>query len=295
MQTATDSIYESSSVKDYISLLKPGVMSLIVFSALAGIVIAPGDKNLFIVFVTLLATALGCGASAAINMWYDADIDSIMERTKKRAIPRGAIESSEALAFGITLAVISVLIMMLATNILAAFLLLVAINFYVFIYTIWLKRRTPQNIVIGGAAGAFPPLIGYAAIANSISPLAILLFCLIFLWTPPHFWALALFRNSDYKKANIPMLPVTHGVSATCKQIVIYTILLVLCSFSLLPFADFIGPIYITSAIALNFRFMQLAIRLAKSATKENSMKLFWFSIIYLFAILSALMLDYVL
>lgn len=290
----TSYIADTSSISDYLSLLKPGVMSLIVFSALTGIVVAPGDKNLFIVFVTILANALGSGAAAAINMWYDADIDRIMERTKKRAIPRGAIPAAEALAFGVVLAVISVLLMLLATNILAAFLLLVAINFYVFIYTIWLKRSTPQNIVIGGAAGAFPPMIGYAAITGDISALSLLLFAIIFFWTPPHFWALALFRNDDYKKANVPMLPVTDGIEATCKQIVFYTLILIVSSFAVLAFADFTSWIYISSAALLNAKFLQLAIKLSRETNKENSMRLFGFSISYLFILFAALMLDYV-
>ncbi|MBT4878320.1 MAG: protoheme IX farnesyltransferase, partial [Alphaproteobacteria bacterium] len=220
-------MHKFATIKDYYSLLKPGVMSLIVFTGIAGFIVAEGDKNIYLMSITLLAISLASGGAAALNMWYDNDIDKIMTRTKNRPLPLGKILPDDALAYGIILCIIALILIFLSSNLLSAAILLIAISFYVFIYTIWLKRRTSQNIVIGGAAGAFPPLISYVSVTNVISLEAILMFSIIFLWTPPHFWALALYRNEDYKKANIPMLPVVKGVAKTLNQIVLYSILMI--------------------------------------------------------------------
>src|SRR6185369_6487756 len=217
---------EGARVADFLQLLKPRVMSLVVFSGIAGMVAAPGHIHPLLAAVAVLCIAVGAGASGAINMWYDRDIDAIMSRTRGRPIPMGRIDPSEAAGFGAVLAIGSVGLMALAVNLLAAGLPAVAILFYVFVYTIWLKSRTPQNIVIGGAAGAFPPMIGWAAVTGHITLAPIMLFLLIFMWTPPHFWALALFRTGDYAKAGVPMLPVVAGARATKIQMLIYTLIL---------------------------------------------------------------------
>ena len=222
----TRALSEPARVGDYFALLKPRVMSLVVFTGLVGMAVAPGTLHPVLAFTALLCIAVGAGASGAINMWYDADIDAIMERTKERPIPAGRVSANEALAFGTVLSVASVVLMGLAVNYVAAFLLAVTISFYVFVYTMWLKRRTPQNIVIGGAAGAFPPMIGWAAVSGDVSVESMVLFAIIFMWTPPHFWALSLWRDIDYAKAGVPMLPVVAGREATRKQIVLYSILL---------------------------------------------------------------------
>ena len=216
----------STELIDYLRLLKPRVMSLVVFSGLAGLLVAPGTLHPVLAIVAVLCIAVGSGAAGAINMWYDRDIDGLMERTKLRPIPDGRVAPGDALSFGIVLAVGAVAIMGLAVNIFAAALLALAILFYIFIYTMWLKRRTPQNIVIGGAAGAFPPMIGWAAVTGDISVGSLVLFALIFFWTPPHFWSLALYRSGDYKKAGVPMLPVVAGKRETKLQMLYYTILL---------------------------------------------------------------------
>jgi heme o synthase len=214
------------SLEDYLALLKPRVMSLVVFSGVVGLVAAPGHVHPWIGFIAILCIAIGAGASGALNMWYDADIDAVMKRTASRPVPRGAILPGEALGFGLALAIGSVLFLGLLVNILSAALLAFTIFFYVVIYTMWLKRWTPQNIVIGGAAGAFPPMVAWAAAANTIDAGSIALFLLIFFWTPPHFWALALFREGDYAKAGVPMLPNVAGRPETKKQILIYSVLL---------------------------------------------------------------------
>src|SRR6267143_5189783 len=232
-----------AGVEDYIALLKPRVMSLVVFTALVGLLVAPGHVHPVIGFTALLCIAIGAGASGALNMWYDADIDAIMKRTARRPIPAGRILPGEALAFGSTLAVGSVLVLGILVNWLAAALLAFTIFFYVFIYTMWLKRSTPQNIVIGGAAGALPPVIGWAAATGEVGLEPLILFLIIFLWTPPHFWALALNRADDYARAGVPMLPVVAGRAATTRQILIYSV--VLLPISLLPWGfGFAGPIY---------------------------------------------------
>src|SRR3954469_22885045 len=216
-----------ASVGDYVALMKPRVMSLVVFTALVGLVIAPGHMHSVIAFTALLCIAVGAGAAGALNMWYDADIDAVMTRTSDRPIPRGRVAPGEAAGFGITLAGFAVVTMGLLVNWVSAALLAFTVFFYVVIYTMWLKRWTPQNIVIGGAAGAFPPMIGWAAASGSVDIGAIALFLIIFMWTPPHFWALALFREGDYAAAGIPMMPVVAGQSETRKQILLYSLVLV--------------------------------------------------------------------
>ena len=217
------------SVGDYFALLKPRVMSLVIFTAFVGIIAAPGAIHPWIGFVALLAIAVGAGAAGALNMWYDADIDALMKRTAKRPVPKGAVLPSEALGFGLTLAVGSVLVLGLLVNVTAGALLAFTIFFYIAIYTMWLKRLTPQNIVIGGAAGAFPPMVGWVSVTGSVDLGSIALFLIIFMWTPPHFWALALWKkiNADYTNAGVPMLPVVAGPDETRRQILIYTLLLV--------------------------------------------------------------------
>ena len=231
-----DALRPDSSVGDWVSLLKPRVLTLVVFTGLIGLLIAPGHLHPVLAVTAVLCITVAAGAAGVINMWYDRDIDAIMRRTQRRPIPAGRIAPDEALAFGITLAGASVIVMYLATNLAAAFVLALSIAFYVFVYTIWLKRRTPQNIVIGGAAGAFPPVIGWAAVTGSVDLVPLLLFATIFFWTPPHFWSLSLFASGDYARAGIPMLPVVAGAKETRRQIVLYTLLLV--PVSLLPWAD---------------------------------------------------------
>src|SRR5215475_5790575 len=220
-----------ASVRDYVDLLKPRVMSLVVFTGLLGMLIAPGHLDPFAAALAVLAIALGSGAAGAINMWYERDLDALMARTRNRPLPAGRVAPDDALGLGVLLSIFSVLLMAVSTNYVAAGLLVAAILFYVFVYTIWLKRRTPQNIVIGGAAGAFPPMIGWAAVTGDVSLPSILLFLIIFLWTPPHFWALALYKQGDYGAAGIPMLPNVAGEQSTKLQILIYSVLLVATTF----------------------------------------------------------------
>lgn len=283
-------------VSDYFALLKPRVMSLVVFTGLVGLAVAPGSLHPVLAFTALLCIAVGAGASGAINMWYDADIDVIMERTKSRPIPAGRVSAKEALAFGTVLSVASVVLMGLAINYVAAALLAITIAFYVFIYTIWLKRRTPQNIVIGGAAGAFPPVIGWLATGAPLTLEPLVLFAIIFLWTPPHFWALALLRRSDYERAGVPMLPVTHGEPATRKQILIYS--LVLAPVGVLPWLlGFSGPAYGLVAIVLGAIFVLLAWRTFRPRDDEEVRRaprqLFAYSILYLFVLFAALAVEH--
>ncbi len=289
-QSYASEIYESK-VSDFISLLKPRVMSLVVFTGMCGMLVAPGGIHPLLGFVTILSIALGSGASGAINMWYDRDIDEVMERTKKRPIPAGKINADEALGFGIVTAVSSVIMLFLATNIVAAASLLAAILFYVFIYTMWLKRRTPQNIVIGGAAGAFPPLIGWAAVTGDITIMPIIMFMIIFLWTPPHFWALSLLIKDEYKNASVPMLPVVAGVKITKINIVGYALILALCSIA--PYLiGFSGIPYLLAAIIMNIVFIYLSIRLLAEKNHTYAAKTFGFSILYLFLLFLALVFD---
>ena len=280
---------------DYIALLKPRVMSLVIFTGFVGMVIAPGHVHPFIGFVALLCIAVGAGASGALNMWYDADIDAVMGRTAKRPIPSGHVSPPEALAFGLVLSVGSVTLMALAVNWLAAGLLAFTIFFYAVIYTMWLKRRTPQNIVIGGAAGALPPVIGWAAVSQDISVQSLSLFAIILIWTPPHFWALALNQVDDYRAAAVPMLPVVAGLDATRRQILIYTILLGLVSLSPLALG-FAGVLYGAIAVVLGTCFVVIAYSLMRHGdgpqARAQSMRLFGFSILYLFVLFGSLPLE---
>jgi protoheme IX farnesyltransferase len=241
--------------RDYFALLKPRVMSLVVFTAMVGLLAAPGGIHPFIAFCAVLFIAVGGGASGALNMWWDADIDQVMKRTTSRPIPSGKVTGGEALAIGLTLSVFACVMLWLATNAVAGALLAFTIFFYAVVYTMWLKRWTPQNIVIGGASGAFPPMIGWAAVTGGVSVESVLMFMLIFMWTPPHFWALALFMNSDYEKAGVPMLTVTHGRRVTRNHILVYTILLAPIAIGA-GFTEIGGPIYLSVAVVLNVLFL---------------------------------------
>ena len=275
---------------DFFALLKPRVMSLVVFTAFVGLMAAPVSVHPFIGFAAILFIAIGGGASGALNMWWDADIDRIMKRTSKRPIPAGRITESEAFAFGITLAVMAVVMLGLATNFVAAGLLAFTIFFYVVIYSMWLKRWTPQNIVIGGAAGAFPPMIGWAVATGGIAPESVLMFLLIFMWTPPHFWALALFVKTDYHKAGVPMLTVTSGTRSTRRHILIYTILLMAVALGV-AFTSIGGPLYLAVAAVLNLMFLKYAVDIwrrddavAEADGYLSERKFFKLSLYYLFA-----------
>ena len=278
-------------VSDFIALLKPRVMSLVVFSGLAGLVVAPGSIHPLIAAVAILCIAVGAGASGAINMWFDRDIDAIMTRTRLRPIPAGNVDANEALGFGVVLALLSVLLMGFAVNWTAGSLLAFTIFFYVVIYTMWLKRRTPQNIVIGGASGAFPPMIGWAAVTGDISLASISLFLLIFMWTPPHFWALSLYREGDYAKAGVPMMPVVAGAHATKIQMLIYTVLLL--PIALVPaLLHVAGPVYAVAAVILNLGFIRHAWRVLKSNDLTLARAMFRYSLLYLFLHFALLMID---
>ena len=288
--TTADATFEGSA-RDYWALLKPRVMSLVVFTGAVGLMIAPGEIHPVIGLTALLCVALGAGASGALNMWYDADIDRIMTRTANRPVPAGRIAPGEALGFGATLAVGSVVVMGLAVNLTSAALLALTIGFYLFVYTMWLKRRTPQNIVIGGASGALPPVIGWAAVTGDISLSAVILFAIIFIWTPPHFWALALYKSGEYEKAGIPMLPVVRGKRVTRNQIVIYS--LVLAPLAVLPsIMGFAGPIYGWAAGLLSAVFVYYAVRVWITHSERDARVLFFYSIAYLFLIFTVLLLD---
>ena len=282
--------------RDFLALTKPRVMTLVVFTGLCGLLAAPAQLPPVLAFAAILCIALGAGAAAALNMWYEADIDARMKRTASRPLPAGRMERASALHFGVGLSFFSVLLMGVATNWLAAAVLAVSILFYVLVYTIWLKRRTPQNIVIGGAAGAFPPVIGWAAVTGDVTLLPVLLFALIFLWTPPHFWALSLFVRTDYANAGVPMLPVVAGAKATRLQIMLYT--LPMAAAAVAPWAlGLTGAVYGVAAIALSAVFFVLAVQvLLNRATEPKAMgpekRLFAFSVLYLFAIFGALVAD---
>lgn len=284
-------VLPTAELGDYVALMKPRVMSLVVFTGLAGLLAAPGELHWLLSAVAVLAIAIGAGASGAINMWYDRDIDAVMERTRKRPIPMGRVEPDEALTFGVVMACGSVLLMGIAVNFVAAGLLAASILFYVFVYTMWLKRRTPQNIVIGGAAGAFPPVIGWAAVTGTVGIESLVLFLLIFMWTPPHFWALALYRCGDYAAAGVPMLPVVSGKRETKRQILIYTVLLapVAVAPTLLGFA---GWIYGSAAILLSALFLAAAVAVCRDDTDRSAKRTFGFSIFYLFALFALLIVD---
>ena len=282
--------------RDFLALTKPRVMSLVVFTGLCGLLVAPVPLHPVLAFAAILCIALGAGAAAALNMWYEADIDALMKRTASRPLPAGRMDRQSALHFGVGLSFFSVLLMGLATNWFAASILAASILFYVLVYTVWLKRRTPQNIVIGGAAGAFPPLIGWAAATGGADTLPLLLFALIFLWTPPHFWALSLFVRSDYASAGVPMLPVVAGARATRVQILLYTLPMAAAAVAPWPLG-LAGPIYGVAATALSLFFLFLARQvLANRSTEPGAMKpekrLFAFSILYLFAVFGALVAD---
>jgi protoheme IX farnesyltransferase len=285
---------------DWITLLKPRVLTLVVFTGAIGLIIAPTHINPLMGAIAVLCITIAAGAAGAINMWYDRDIDAIMKRTATRPIPAGRITPGGALAYGITLSVLSVLIMAFATNLAAAAVLAVSIGFYVFIYTMWLKRRTPQNIVIGGAAGAFPPVIGWAAATGHISALPVLLFAIIFFWTPPHFWALSLYASGDYERAGVPMLPVVKGARHTRICIMVYTLILV--PVTLAPFVlGLCGRLYGVTALALGAAFVAYAWQVlfdrqdasGKSLTRDAPAKAaFKYSIIYLFVLFGACAID---
>ena len=266
-------------------------MSLVVFTGLAGLVAAPGGMDPLLAAVAVLCIAVGAGAAGAINMWYDRDIDALMERTHGRPIPSGRVGPAQALTFGVTLSILSVVVMAVTVNTTAAALLALAIGFYVFVYTIWLKRRTAQNIVIGGAAGAFPPMIGWAAATGAVSLESIALFLIIFMWTPPHFWALALYRAGDYAKAGIPMLPVVAGKAHTRRQILIYALLLVPLSF--LPlFLGIAGIAYGAAAAIMGAGLLLLAFRVLRELGERAAQQMFRFSILYLFVLFAALLVE---
>ncbi|MBL8663540.1 MAG: protoheme IX farnesyltransferase [Candidatus Odyssella sp.] len=276
---------------DYIALLKPRVMSLVVFTGLVGLYLAPGSLHPFLAFIAVLCIAVGAGASGAINMWYDRDIDAVMARTRGRPIPAGRIAPGNALGFGAILAVAAIVLMGIAVNWVAAGLLALTIGFYVFVYTAWLKRRTPQNIVIGGAAGAFPPMIGWAAVTGDVTLAPVVLFLLVFMWTPPHFWALALYRAGDYAKAGVPMLPVVAGERETRRQILIYTILL--APVALAPaYIGLSGPVYGAAAAALSAGFLAHAWRVVVDRRDLAAKRMFGFSIAYLFGLFAMLVVD---
>jgi protoheme IX farnesyltransferase len=280
-----------ASPGDYLALLKPRVVSLVVFTGAAGVIVAPGSVHPLIAMVAILCIAIGAGAAGAINMWYERDIDAIMTRTCHRPIPAGRIAPGDALGFGVVLSVGAVAVMGLAVNYAAAGLLATSILFYVFVYTIWLKRRTPQNIVIGGAAGAFPPMIGWAAVTGGVSVESLALFALIFLWTPPHFWALALYRRGDYAKAGIPMLPVVAGVVETKKQMLFYAIILV--PVAILPaWLGITGITYGIVALVLSLVFLGTAVAVWFDTTDRAAKRMFGYSIFYLFALFAMLMVD---
>jgi protoheme IX farnesyltransferase len=283
------------TVGDYWTLLKPRVMSLVIFTALAGLVAASGDIHPWLALVALLAIAVGAGASGALNMWYDADIDALMARTANRPVPRGAILPGEALGFGLALAAGSVLVLGLLVNIVAAALLAFTIFFYAVIYTMWLKRSTPQNIVIGGAAGAFPPMIGWAAATGSVTLASIALFLIIFMWTPPHFWALALFREGDYARAGVPMMPNVAGADETRKQILLYSLILVPVTF-LPSLLGTTGVLYTIVTALLGAAFLWHAFDVFRLREGEPARRacrrLFGFSILYLFAIFAAIIAE---
>jgi protoheme IX farnesyltransferase len=282
--------------RDFVALTKPRVMSLVVFTGLAGLLAAPVAIHPVLGFTAILCIALGAGAAAALNMWYEADLDALMKRTRSRPIPAGRMDRQTALHFGVGLGFFSVLLMGLATNWFAAGVLAVSILFYVLVYTVWLKRRTPQNIVIGGAAGAFPPVIGWAAATGDVTLLPLLLFTLIFLWTPPHFWALSLFVRSDYAAAGVPMLPVVSGPKVTRQQVFLYALPMAAAAVAPWPLG-LTGAVYGIAAAALSAVFVLLAGQvLANRATEPAEMtpekRLFAFSILYLFAVFGALVAD---
>ena len=288
--------YAGAAVGDYVRILKPRVMSLVVFTGFVGMVLAPGHLHPVLAIVAVLCIAVGAGASGAINMWYDRDIDAVMRRTAQRPLPAGRMLPGEALGFGAVLAVGSVAVMGLAVNLVAAELLALTIGFYVFVYTMWLKRRTPQNIVIGGAAGALPPIVGWAAVTGDVGWGAVALFAIIFFWTPPHFWALSLYRRGEYAAAGVPMLPVVAGPRETKRQMLLYT--LMLWPATLAPWLlGLAGPLYAGCAGALSLLFTASAIRVwreAAESAERSARHMFHFSLLYLFLIFTVLLTEHI-
>ena len=290
-----------AEARDWFAMLKPRVITLVVFTGLVGLLLAPGPLHPVLVLAAVLCIAVGAGAAGTINMWYDRDIDAVMRRTAKRPIPSGRIKAGDALGFGVTLGIASVIVMGLATNAVAAGLLALSILFYVFVYTVWLKRRTPQNIVIGGAAGAFPPVIGWAAVTGTVDVMPLLMFAIVFFWTPPHFWALSLYASEDYERAGVPMLPVISGARATRLQVMYYTMALVFVS--LLPFMlGYAGPVYGISALGLGAWFLLASWHVLRDRQDAAGVSLtrdaparwaFRVSLIYLFALFATLALDH--
>jgi protoheme IX farnesyltransferase len=283
---------------DYVALLKPRVMSLVVFTALVGLLVAPVPVHPFVAFAAVLFIALGGGASGALNMWYDADIDALMRRTRGRPIPAGRVAAGEALGLGLGLSGLSVMMLSLAGNLFAGLFLGFTIFFYVVVYTVWLKRRTPQNIVIGGAAGAFPPMIGWAVATGGIGLESLAMFAIVFLWTPPHFWSLALFMKEDYSNAGVPMLTVTHGRPATRRHILAYALLLAPVALAT-AFTAIGGPVYFVVSLTLNLAFITAALRILRrseaSAEADGyraEKRFFRFSLLYLFAHFTALLAE---
>ncbi|MCU6454424.1 heme o synthase [Sphingomonas sp. A2-49] len=294
--TAATPLLPPADWRDFLALTKPRVMTLVVFTGLCGMLAAPVGIHPVLGFTAILCIALGAGAAGALNQWYEADLDAKMRRTQKRPLPDGRMDRQSALHFGVGLAAFSVILMFVAVNVAAAAILTVSILFYVLIYTVWLKRRTPQNIVIGGAAGAFPPLIGWAAATGHVATLPLLLFALVFLWTPPHFWALALFVKTDYANAGVPMLPVVAGERVTRRQIGLYTIPMAIAAIAPWPLG-LTGPLYGGVATLTTLAFGVLALVVATRTTGiDDSMKpekrLFSYSILYLFVVFGALVVD---
>jgi len=284
-----------SYTKAFFNLMKPRVMSLVIFTCAVGLLIAPGKVDFLNSMFALVAVALGSGAAGALNMWYESDLDSIMTRTCLRPIPTGKLTRYQALVFGIASSIVSIIVLYIFSNLVAASILVITILFYVFVYTIWLKRKTPQNIVIGGAAGALPPVIGWAIATNNISLEPIILFLIIFIWTPSHFWALSLYKSDDYRKAKIPMLPITSGIKTTKLNILIYALILLPVAIS--PFIfDFSGKIYLVSATLLSSYYIFISYKLfkEKNKTREKKLatKLFAYSILYLFMLFTFILLD---
>ena len=290
-----------AEVRDWLVLLKPRVIMLVVFTGYVGLVMAPGGLHPVLAIAAILSIAVGAGASGAINMWFDRDIDAVMSRTRKRPIPGGRIAAEDALGFGVVLAIASVLLMYLATNVAAAAMLALSILFYVLVYTMWLKRLTPQNIVIGGAAGAFPPIIGWTAVTGSLDVVPILLFAIVFFWTPPHFWALSLYAHTDYERAGVPMLPVVSGARSTRRHVLAYTVVLV--ATSLVPaLLGYSGAVYGLAAAVLGAGFLIMAARVMLDQQDAAGVSLsgdkparqtFKYSLVYLFALFAAIAVDH--
>lgn len=301
LYTGAVSNSEAATWRDWVNLLKPRVVTLVVLTGLVGMLAAPGHLNPVLAFTAVLCIAVAAGAAGAINMVFDRDIDALMRRTSSRPIPAGKIEPGAALTFGVVLACASVMVMALATNLVAAAWLAVSIAFYVFVYTMWLKRRTPQNIVIGGAAGAFPPIIGWAAVTGDVTAMPWLLFSIILLWTPPHFWALSLYACKDYSRAGVPMLPVVAGAKSTRRHIMAYT--LVLAPFAVLPWAlGYAGPIYGLTAMALGLGFILMSLLVCRDKQDSTGISLtedaparaaFRYSLAYLAILFAAVAVDH--